>query len=84
MTDKLVVANAVPQLETNRLTLTYPAINNAQEVWILASGAGKAERVAEVFEKKPGGEALPIRRVMPATRRLRWILDEAAGEPIIE
>lgn len=80
---KFVVANSVPQLQTQRLTLTYPTINAAQEVWVLANGESKAGRVAQVFGKQPGGEDLPIRNVMPTTRRLRWILDEAAGHSLI-
>jgi 6-phosphogluconolactonase len=39
----LAVANPVPQLNTTRLTLTYPAINAAREVWFLLAGPDKRQ-----------------------------------------
>ena len=45
-----VVANEVPQLETSRMTLTYPLINAARDIVFLVTGEAKAEMLARVIE----------------------------------
>lgn len=78
------VANHVPYdyipAGTNwRITLTYPFINRAQEIYILATGANKAERIAEVLEGPENYDTLPIQRVKPEMGRLTWYMDVAAA-----
>lgn len=73
-----VVANDVPQLSTRRLTLTFPVLNAARSVVFLVTGEGKAERVAEIFEVRPGAPAFPAGRVRPNPGELLWLLDAAA------
>ena len=51
-TQKLVVRNEVPQLNTSRVTMTYPLINAAAERWFLAAGADKTEAFAQVRDGK--------------------------------
>jgi 6-phosphogluconolactonase len=63
-TERLVVANYVPQKSSWRLTFTYPLINAAQDVLILVSGAGKAERLKAVMDAAPGKTPYPINGVM--------------------
>jgi 6-phosphogluconolactonase len=60
-----------------RVSLTFPAINTGREVWLVASGEGKAEAVAAAL-----AESAPAR--VPAsgvrgTERTRWLLDAAAA-----
>jgi 6-phosphogluconolactonase len=79
------VANHVPYdyipAGTNwRITVTFPFINRSQEVFILATGASKAQRIAEVLEGPADGERLPIQQVAPTTGRVTWYLDVAAAE----
>ena len=38
---KVVIKNSVPQLNTERITLTFPVILNASKIIILAKGAAK-------------------------------------------
>lgn len=76
---RLVVANEVPQLESRRLTLTYPTINAAHEAWFLVTGAEKAEAVAMCIGLQPGGEMLPAAMVHATGGRVRWWLDRAAA-----
>ncbi len=78
------VANHVPYdyipAGTNwRITVTFPFINRSQEVFILATGASKAERVSEVLEGPQDVDRLPIQRVAPTAGRVTWYLDVAAA-----
>ncbi|MEM7234307.1 MAG: 6-phosphogluconolactonase [Planctomycetota bacterium] len=77
----LVAANAVPQLDTNRMTLTYPAINAARKVQFLVCGADKASRMREVqgeLDQAIAPTSHPASRVRPAGI-LEWVLDSAAA-----
>ena len=78
VTDRLIVANPVPKLETVRLTFTVPLINAARRVVFLIAGAGKAERLSEVLDgpREPG--KLPSQLVRPVNGELIWLADEAA------
>ena len=71
--------NVVPQLDTTRLTLTAPVINNAGLIVFLIAGAGKAARLAEVLEGPDDFDRLPSQRIHPDNGRLIWLLDEAAA-----
>jgi 6-phosphogluconolactonase len=60
-----------------RITLTFPAIRAAREVWILASGATKAGAVARAL-----AGACPTRIPAAGARgsdRTVWLLDRAAA-----
>jgi len=75
------VANWVEKLQSWRLTMTAPFINRAAMVMILVSGAGKADRVAEVIEGPRDPQRLPIQSINPngADAKLLWLLDEPAA-----
>ena len=76
------VANHVPYdyipAGTNwRITLTYPFINRSKEIYILVTGASKAQRLKEVLE---GDEPrYPIQGVHAEQGTLTWMLDVAAA-----
>ncbi|MGF1572672.1 MAG: 6-phosphogluconolactonase [Sumerlaeia bacterium] len=73
VTTHLYVANKVPQLSTHRLTLTYPAINAAAFVQIIATGAAKAGVLGKIFNLGTG--EFPIENL---EGNLHWLCDEAA------
>ena len=63
----------------NRITLTLPVINNAENVAVLLSGRGKSSIAKRVIES--GDVSLPASRVRPDKGRLLFLLDrEAASE----
>ncbi|MFM9946455.1 MAG: 6-phosphogluconolactonase [Saprospiraceae bacterium] len=68
-----------PQSGQQRITVTGQTINHANAVVFIATGAGKAEMVANVLAKKAGWEQLPAALVNPEAGRLVWLLDEAAA-----
>jgi 6-phosphogluconolactonase len=72
-----VVANWVDKFKTDRITFTYPVINNAACVMFLSAGADKAEIVQQVLENQKAG--LPSQGVEPVEGRLVWMIDRAAS-----
>lgn len=70
-----VAANEVPALKSWRITLTAEAINAAENVLFLVSGAEKAEAVKRVLEGPHQPELLPAQLIRPATGSLYWLLD---------
>ena len=73
-TQAWVVANRVPQLGVDRLTLTFPVLSAARAVVVNVTGAEKAARLVEVLR----GGNLPINHVRP-TGGCLWLIDEAAA-----
>jgi 6-phosphogluconolactonase len=72
------IANFVPRLNTWRITMSYPFLNTAHQVMILATGANKAARIKEVLEGPKDLQRLPIQGIEPAGQ-LTWLLDVAAA-----
>ncbi|MBA3947487.1 MAG: 6-phosphogluconolactonase [Herpetosiphonaceae bacterium] len=77
-TQHWVVANYVPKLHTARITLTFPVINNAQEVVFLVAGAAKQEALGHVLYGQHDHTPLPAARIAPTNGRLLWLLDRSA------
>ena len=65
-----------------RITLTYPVINNGAVVCFLVTGAEKATMVKEILEVTPGSEEYPAQRIQPTSGKLLWILDRAAASAL--
>jgi 6-phosphogluconolactonase len=78
--EKLVSATPVATLNPflRRITLTFPAINSADNVWFLVTGAAKAERLKEVLQAEKDVQRLPAQGV----ERAVWFLDEAAAKSL--
>jgi len=77
--ERIVVANHVPKLDVDRITLTAPTINHARDIVFLADGAGKAAMVRAVIEGPREPERLPAQLVRPDDGTLTWMLDAAAA-----
>jgi 6-phosphogluconolactonase len=69
-TRRNVVENHVPQLDTWRITFTYPLINAARHVLFLVNDSGKASVVEDVIANRGG---YPSAGVRPADA-LTWLL----------
>ena len=59
---KVVIKNSVPQLDTDRITLTYPVLLNASKIIILAKGATKNQILKEIKIGK--GDNYPITKII--------------------
>jgi len=76
-TNLLVAAPWVDKLNSYRLTMTLPVLNNAQDVLFLVSGKEKAEMLSRVLT---GAEhQYPVQAIQPNNGSLTWLLDSAAA-----
>jgi 6-phosphogluconolactonase len=78
---KLVAANRVEKLKTDRITFTYPLLNQAGHVVFLASGTDKAKIVRAVLS---GDGDYPAQHVKPDKGELLWMLDKDSASEYIE
>ena len=76
---RIAVANHVPQKDTWRITLTWPVINQAHDVFFLIAGADKAQPVHDVLLGKYDPEVLPSQLIRPSNGRLLMLLDTEAA-----
>jgi 6-phosphogluconolactonase len=76
---RLAVANHVEARDSWRVTLTWPVINRAAEVFFLIGGADKAQILKEVFMGPREPERLPSQLIRPASGILTLLLDQAAA-----
>lgn len=62
----------------SRVTLTFPVLNHAAQILLLASGQSKAEVVHEIIEKG-NPRHYPAGLLRPAEGSILWFLDRAAA-----
>ena len=78
-TDRWVTATYVAKLKAHRLTLTFPAINNAAQISFLIAGQSKAALVKSILTGQ-NSEA-PAARIKPSHGKLTWfVTEDAAGD----
>jgi 6-phosphogluconolactonase len=73
-----VVSNWVEKFQTHRITLTAPAINNADCIIFLVSGEEKAEVLREVLEGKKNTDFFPSQLIKPSHGKLLWLVAQPA------
>lgn len=66
----------------NRVSLTQRVFNQARVVAFMATGAKKADTLAEVLSDRYDPVRLPAQRIDPAHGQLIWLVDEAAAEKL--
>ena len=82
-TEKLVIPiTDSPKPPSNRITLTYPVLNNARCVAVISAGESKATAVKGCLEPGEGQSPLPAGRVRPAAGELHWFMDEGASSKL--
>lgn len=78
--DRSVAAVFVPKLDAWRVSLTYPVLNQANTIVVLASGAGKADVVYAALNEPTRN--FPIQGIR--NDHLEWYIDNAAAARLIE
>jgi len=76
---KLVVSNWVGKLDTERITMTAPVINNAAKVVFLVAGEDKAMPLKSVLAGPHEPQQLPAQLIKPQEGLLLWALDSQAA-----
>ena len=71
-TERLVVANNVPQLNTQRITLTYPAIHSSEKVILLVNDPAKTA----IMQKIWAGGDFPATHARPHVGEAVWIVGD--------
>ena len=69
---KNVALNQVPQLGTQRITLTYPILLAAKEVLVLCKGGEKEEIINEIYTNK--GVSYPITKIANEHPNFKWLI----------
>lgn len=77
-TRKLVTDVHVKKLDSMRITLTYPVINQARNVIFLVEGESKKEIVREILGSPGQQKKYPAQGIQPSGQ-LCWMLDRAAA-----
>jgi len=77
-----VLGYLVMKLKAQRITLTFPVINDARKVLFLVSGPGKAATLREVFQGESPELRYPAAMVEPRDGLLYWHLDGDAASLI--
>lgn len=70
----VIAVRESPKPPPTRISMTMPVLCASREVWLLASGTGKAQAVAAALSPSPGEPVLPAGRVHGEQRTL-WFLD---------
>lgn len=73
----VVAVRDCPKPPPTRVSLTLPAARRAREVWLVASGEGKAEVIARA-QRGAAETEVPLAGLR-GTERTLWLLDEAAA-----
>lgn len=81
--EKICEVGTHPESGQKRVTITGKVINNAHQVAVLATGASKAKRIQEIFNRQDNWKQYPAAHIAPVHGQLIWYLDMAAmhGEP---
>jgi len=74
VTDRVAVANRVSHLDSWRYTLTFPVLQNSDEIIVLAAG----EKKRAIIERLESGEEFPISRALLGEGSRWWLVDRAA------
>jgi 6-phosphogluconolactonase len=80
--ERLVAAPWVAKLDTYRITLTLPVINNAACIIFLIQGSNKAEMLKRVLTSPLQPDFLPAQAIQPVAGELIWLADQAAAARI--
>lgn len=71
----VVGVTEAPKPPSERISLTIPAMNRSDEIWVITTGSDKADAVARALA---GDESLPASH-LEAREAIYWFLDAAAS-----
>ncbi|MBD2760280.1 6-phosphogluconolactonase [Yimella sp. cx-573] len=75
----VIAVNDSPKPPPTRISLTFPALAECREAWLMVAGADKAEAVARAFGKPDSWEC-PASVIDGQIGTTWWLDDDAAGQ----
>ncbi len=81
-TSRITTSNYVEKFDSERLTFTYPTINNAANIFFLVAGEEKAEALKEVIEGESNPEKFPSQIIDPVRGNCLWLVDKSAAKDL--
>lgn len=76
--DENAAAIYIEKIDTWRISITYPVINNARNIWFMVTGANKQKIVDRIFYHPSETDPLPVERIKPKGDVV-WYLDRDAS-----
>lgn len=85
LTEKTAMVKSVfvNELNSYRITMTAPMINQAKNIAFLVFGSDKAEAVHHILEDVRDINKYPAQLIKPKAGKLSWFLDESAASLVI-
>jgi 6-phosphogluconolactonase len=77
--NRIAVAVEVDAPQRHRVSLTVPALNNAQRILFVVGGERKAQAVKNVIEGPSDPDKFPAQLIRPEHGEVLWLLDRAAA-----
>jgi 6-phosphogluconolactonase len=65
--------------EKNRITLTLPVFNNADQILFLVAGPSKAAMLSEILGEGEKKKGFPAGLIRPAHGNITWLIDQQAA-----
>ncbi len=78
-TKRLVVADYIPEVQMDRITMTAPLVNAGRRVVFLCSGKDKAEALKDVLYGSVNVDEKPAQIIQPKSGELIWMVDRDAA-----
>jgi len=80
-TVRLAIPVYLGEPKKDRITLTLPVLNNANQILFIVAGVSKAAVLSEIFGNRGKKIGLPAGMIRPAHGKITWLIDqEAAGK----
>lgn len=70
--NEMVIINKIPQLNVDRITLTYPAILSASEIVVVAKGKSKEKIIEEIYAGTLKG--YPMEKIARVHSNIKWLI----------
>jgi len=70
--NEIVIINKVPQLNAERITLTYPVILNASEIIVMVKGKSKEKIIDDIYSGKSVG--YPMGKIAREHSNIKWLI----------
>lgn len=79
MAESICAVATHPESGQQRITLTGPVINRAQQIAFLVTGASKTDKLRQIIREEGEWFGYPASHIRPLSGKVDWFVDEAAA-----